>query len=424
AAATDEGLLLSLGPSHSFPLDDVFRYLNPATVRDTLVQAMLDSPIFLTRWRWTAMLALTVPRNRNGRRTPPQIQRMIAEDLLSSVFPDATACLEHVVGAREVPEHPLVTQTIRDCLEEAMDLPRLEGLLGRVLAGEVSLVARDTTEPSPLAAQIVNARVYEFLDDAPLEERRAHAVYTRRALEPSSSNDLAALDESAIQRVRAEAWPGADDPDELHDALLTSGFVTEPEIPAEDRDRWEDLFAQLLADRRAARARIGEKALWVAAERLPELRAAVGDALTIEGSPAMVRGARQDWTAEEALVELLRSRLDVHGPTTVGAIAGWTRDGELGNTPQATEPALLAIENEGRILRGYFTPGGTELEWCDRRLLARIHRYTLDRLRAEIEPVSARDYLRFLFRWQRVDPDARVEGPEGLAAVIEQNAGF
>ncbi|MQA90235.1 MAG: DEAD/DEAH box helicase, partial [Gemmatimonas sp.] len=218
AAATDEGLLLSLGPQHSFPLDEVFRYLNPATLRDTLIQAMLDSPIFQTRWRWVAMLALTIPRTRNGRRTPPQIQRMIAEDLLSSVFPDATACLEHVVGAREIPEHPLVTQTIRDCLEEAMDLPALEAVLQKVLAGELKLVARDTTEPSPLASQIVNARVYEFLDDAPLEERRAQAVYTRRALEPSSSNDLAALDPDAIERVRDEAWPTADDVDELHDA--------------------------------------------------------------------------------------------------------------------------------------------------------------------------------------------------------------
>src|SRR5690606_23528843 len=246
AAATDEGLLLSLGPSHSFPLDDVFRYLNPATVRDTLVQAMLDSPIFLTRWRWTAMLALTVPRSRNGRRTPPQIQRMIAEDLLSSVFPDATACLEHVVGEREVPDHPLVTQTIRDCLEETMDLPALESILSRILAGAFELVARDTTEPSPLASEIVNARIYQFLDDAPLEERRTHAVHTRRALGPSSSNDLAALDTAAIERVREEAWPSADDADELHDALLTSGFILESEALSRGGPHWRVMFDTLM----------------------------------------------------------------------------------------------------------------------------------------------------------------------------------
>ncbi|HEX6133596.1 MAG TPA: DEAD/DEAH box helicase [Longimicrobiales bacterium] len=419
AAATDEGLLLSLGPQHSFPLDEVFRYLNPATVRETLVQAMLDSPIFQTRWRWTAMLALTVPRNRNGRRTPPQIQRMIAEDLLASVFPDATACLEHVVGEREVPDHPLVTQTIRDCLEESMDLPALESILNRILAGELELVARDTTEPSPLASEIVNARVYQFLDDAPLEERRTHAVYTRRALEPSSSNDLAALDLAAIERVRDEAWPGADDPDELHDALLTSGFVLESEASSRGGISWRALFDTLLRDRRTARVSIAGDAAWVAAERLPELRAVLPDA-DIEGDPAAVRGARTDWTAEDARVELLRSRMDVFGPATPQEIAAWLGDAEL----QATELALLALENEGRILRGWFTPDRGALEWCDRRLLARIHRYTLDRLRAEIQPVSPADFMRFLFRWQRTDAGQQAHGAEGLAAVLDQLAGF
>jgi ATP-dependent Lhr-like helicase len=424
AAATDEGVLLSLGPQHSFPLDEVFRYLNPATVRETLVQAMLDSPIFQTRWRWVAMLALAVPRTRNGKRTPPQIQRMISEDLLSSVFPDATACLEHVVGAREVPDHPLVTQAIRDCLEEAMDLPALDAILRRVLAAELRLVARDTTEPSPLASEIVNARVYQFLDDAPLEERRTHAVYTRRALEPSSSNDLAALDSGAIERVRDEAWPTAGDADELHDALLTSGFILESEALTRGGEQWPALFQQLIEDRRATRVRIGARTLWASAERLPELRATQPQLLA-DPLVAAPRGARTDWTADAALVELVRSRMDVFGPATQGEIGAWlSGDAAAVGMADATGIALLALENEGRLLRGYFTPGGTELEWCDRRLLARIHRYTLDRLRAEIEPVSARDFMRFLFRWQRVEPEQRASGADGLAAIIEQCAGF
>ncbi|HUF49798.1 MAG TPA: DEAD/DEAH box helicase [Longimicrobiales bacterium] len=418
AAATDEGLLLSLGPSHSFPLDEVFRYLNPATVRDTLVQAMLDSPIFLTRWRWVAMLALTIPRTRNGRRTPPQIQRMIAEDLLSSVFPDATACLEHVVGEREIPDHPLVTQAIRDCLEEAMDLPALESILRAVLADELTLVARDTTEPSPLASEIVNARVYQFLDDAPLEERRTHAVYTRRALEPSSSNDLAALDVAALDRVRAEAWPDADDADELHDALLTCGFMRETEARALGADHWPALFETLVQNGRAARVHTARDMLWVSTERLPELAAVLSDGVRIEPGQPVPRGIRTDWSADEALVELIRSRMDVCAVSTAQAIASWL------DSPHATDTALLALENEGRILRGYFTPGGTELEWCDRRLLARVHRYTLDRLRAEIEPVHAQDFMRFLFRWQRAEPESRAAGVEGLAGIIEQLAGF
>jgi ATP-dependent Lhr-like helicase len=418
AAATDEGLLLSLGPSHSFPLDEVFRYLNPATVRETLVQAMLDSPIFLTRWRWVAMLALTVPRSRNGRRTPPQIQRMIAEDLLSSVFPDATACLEHVVGEREIPDHPLVTQTIRDCLEEAMDLPMLEAILQSVLAGDFQLVARDTTEPSPLASEIVNARVYQFLDGAPLEERRTHAVYTRRATEPSSSNDLAALDVSAIERVRDEAFPTADTLDELHDALLTAGFLREAEARAPGAAHWPELFTQLVQHGRAARVHVRGGELWISAERLPELRAILSAAARVEPDIAVPRGIRSDWTAEDAFVELLRSRMDVMAVQSAAEIASWF------DTPHSVEQALLALENEGRILRGWFTPGSRVLEWCDRRLLARVHRYTLDRLRAEIQPVHAQDFMRFLFRWQRVEPAVRAEGMDGLAAVLDQLAGF
>jgi ATP-dependent Lhr-like helicase len=418
AAATDEGLLLSLGPSHSFPLDDVFRYLNPATVRETLVQAMLDSPIFQTRWRWVAMLALTVPRTRNGKRTPPQIQRMIAEDLLSSVFPDATACLEHVVGEREVPDHPLVVQTIRDCLEEAMDLPALETILRAVLAGNLQLVARDTTEPSPLASEIVNARVYQFLDGAPLEERRTHAVYTRRATEPSSSNDLAALDVSAIQRVRDEAFPTADTLDELHDALLIAGFLREVEARAVGGADWPVLFEQLVQQRRAARVHTRSGDVWVTAERLPELRAILSEPACVEPDLAAPRGSRIDWTPEEAFVELLRSRMDVMAVQSASAIAGWF------DTPHSIEQALLALENEGRVLRGYFTPGTRELEWCDRRLLARVHRHTLDRLRAEIQPVHAQDFMRFLFRWQRVEPSARAEGVAGVASIIEQLGGF
>jgi ATP-dependent helicase Lhr and Lhr-like helicase len=425
AAATDEGLLLSLGPQHSFPLDDVFRYLNPATVRETLLQAMLDSPIFQTRWRWVAMLALTVPRTRNGKRTPPQIQRMMAEDLLSSVFPDATACLEHVAGAREIPDHPLVNQAIRDCFEEAMDLPRLDAILRRLLAGELTLVARDTTEPSPLASEIVNARVYHFLDGAPLEERRTHAVHTRRALEPSSSNDLGALDIAAIERVRSEAWPTADDADELHDALLTSGFVLETEARARGGDAWPALFADLASDGRAMRAKIGDVSLWIAAERIPELHAAAGpDAVGLESQPAPLPELRTDWTPEEARIELLRARLDVWGPAPVSLIAAWLPARGLDEERKRTETALLALEGEGLILRGYFTPDTEEMEWCDRRLLARIHRYTLDRLRAEIEPVSARDYMRFLIRWQRMEPGHRAAGPDGLASIIDQLGGF
>src|SRR5258705_473470 len=250
AAASEEALVLSLGPMHSFALEEVFRYLNPKTVRETLVQAVLDSPIFETRWRWTTTLALAVPRNRNGAKLPAQIQRMIADELLAAIFPDAAACLDNIQGARELPRHPLVDQAMRDCLEQAMDLPQLVRVLQRVFAGEIRCVAKDTPEPSMFCNEILNSAVYTFLDDAPLEERRTRAVYTRRTTEPRSADDLGALDPAAIERVREEAWPAANTADELHDALLLSGFIRAEEASP----GWRALFDELVAAGRSCDA--------------------------------------------------------------------------------------------------------------------------------------------------------------------------
>jgi ATP-dependent helicase Lhr and Lhr-like helicase len=374
AAATEEGVILSLNSSHSFALEEVFRYLHPNTVRETLVQALLQSPIFETRWRWSTTLSLAVPRNRGGARVPNQLQRMYAEDLLQAVFPDAVACQDNLQGAREIPDHPLVNQALRDALEEAVDLHGLETQLRRLCAGEIRTVAKDTPEPSVLSHELLNSAVYTFLDDAPLEERRTRAVYTRRATEARSADDLGALDPAAIERVRAEAWPVANTADEMYDALMVAGFIQASELAP----HWPALLSEL-----------GERAL------------ARGDA----------------WLAYERKdddpVEILASRLEVLGPVT---------EREL-KIPDA-ETALLQLEGQGRILRGRFTPGATQVEWCDRRLLARIHRYTLNRLRAEIEPVSAGDFMRFLLHWQHVAGEDQVKGAEGLAAVIEQLEGF
>ncbi|HEU5207873.1 MAG TPA: DEAD/DEAH box helicase [Longimicrobiales bacterium] len=412
AVATEEGVLLSLGPTHSFPLEDVFRYLNPETVRETLIQAMLDSPIFETRWRWNSTISLAVRRNSNGRKVPAQLQRMDAEDLLTAVFPDATACFENIQGEREVPSHPLVDQAIRDCLEEAMDLPHLVEVLKAIRADELTLVARDTPEPSTLAAELVNARVYQFLDDAPLEERRTLAVQTRRATEPSSANDLGALDADAIERVRAEAWPYARDVDELQDALVSAGVIVESEAPAE----WGPLFERLVTTGRATRCVPidGAPTYWLAVERLPEARTLWPD-LRCAPDLTVPPSLEREWPREEAAREIVRSRTEVSGPVTIPGLAIL-----LALDENTVEGALLALEAEGRVLRGRFTPGLDVLEWCDRRLLARIHRYTLNRLRAEIRPVSLAEYMRFLFRWQRVDGEHRARGVEGLAAVLEQ----
>jgi ATP-dependent Lhr-like helicase len=348
---------------------------------------------------------------------------------MASVFPDAAACLENVPGEREIPDHPLVKQTVRDCLEEAMDYDALARVLASIHQGGLTLVSRDTPEPSPLAHEILNARPYAFLDDAPLEERRAHAVYTRRASEPSSAADLGALDPDAIDRVRDEARPDPRDADELHDALLTAACLTD-----EEAERIApDLFRQLVAAARATRLHVpnheAEASLWIAAERLPEA-AAVHPQLAIESQvqPPASRAARI-WTRDEALVEVVRGRLTIVGPTTAEAMARSVAVPEMD-----VHQALLALEAEGVVLRGTFDTRiasrldagapPAPVQWCDRRLLARIHRYTLNRLRAEIEPVAPADYMRFLFTWQHVDGPARLSGLDGLRAVIAGLDGF
>jgi ATP-dependent helicase Lhr and Lhr-like helicase len=431
AAATEDAILLSLGPQHSFPLADVFRYLHPATAREVLVQAFLDAPVWQTRWRWNTTIALAVPRSRNGKKVPPQLQRTLADDLMAAVFPDAAACFENIGGDRKIPDHPLVNQAVRDCLEEAMDFNGLAQVLTRIHAGEIELVARDTVEPSPLSHGILNAAPYAFLDDAPLEERRTNAVYTRRAGDVNGANELGALDPAAIVRVRDEERPDPRDADELHDALLTAGFLTGEEAAEIDRD----LFETLAASRRAALVRVipsevegspahGERrrlsegdpstslgvTLWIAAERLPELQAIH----SIRTNLAAPSSRNRAWTREEALVELIRGRMTIVGPTTADALAR-----SLG--VESVDAALVALENEGTILRGTFSGPN---EWCDRRLLARIHRYTIVRLRAEIEPVNAAAFQRFLFAWQHVTPSAHLSGIEGLQALIGQLDGY
>ena len=435
AAATEDAIVLSLSESHSFALDEVCRYLAPETVREVLTQALLDAPMFNVRWRWNANVSLAVPRFRSGSKVPANIQRMQAEDLVAAVFPDQIACAENLAGAREIPDHPLVEQTIADALTEAMDIDGLEALVARLSAGEIRVVARDLAEPSPLAAEVLDARPYAFLDDAPLEERRARAVTMRRSLDPESAADIGRLDASAIDRVREEAWPEAATPDEAHDALVVLGFATATEaatgrpagtgsaerpLPGGERAGWSNHLHALTASGRATRfhASPGGPVLWCAAERLALLEAALG-AGCAEPPLALPEVLRDAPERDAARVELLRARLGCLGPISAADMA---RD--LGLGPAEVEGALAALEAEGSVLRGRFTPGAASLEWCERRLLARIHRYTLGRLRREIEPASRAELARFLFEWQRVRPDDRRHGVESLAAVIAELEGF
>jgi ATP-dependent helicase Lhr and Lhr-like helicase len=397
AAATEDHIVLSLTESHSFELADSARYLHSNTVRQVLVQALCAAPMFEVRWRWVAGISLALPRFRGGKKIPPQIARMNAEDLLASVFPDQVACAENLPGEIEVPDHPLVKQTMRDCLEEAMDVDAFVEVLEGLESGAIRVIARDLTEPSPLALEALNARPYAYLDDAPLEERRTQAVMARRWIDAASASDLGRLDAQAIARVREEAWPDAGTADELSDALSWLTFITDAEV---QRSGWRPLIEALAKDGRVLSATTADhKTVWVAPERA---------ALFVPHVPQ----------SDEALVDIVRGRLEGLGPVTVSAVAA-----SLDLSPSSVLPAFAALEAEGFALRGRFTDS-LEEEWCERRLLARIHRYTVKRLRADIEPVQAKDFLRFLFDWQRVLPEARMQGSDAVAAVVAQLEGF
>ena len=431
AAATDNGLVISLGEKHSFPLDSVFSYLHSNSVREVLIQAVLLAPMFATRWRWNASRSLALLRFSKGKKVPPQIQRMKAEDLLAAVFPDAIACQENLTGeraARRIPDHPLVQETMRDCLTEAMDIEGLEELLRRIESGAVRCVAIETPTPSPFSHEILNANPYAFLDDAPLEERRARAVELRRTLPTELAGEIGALDPAAIEEVTRESWPVVRDADELHDALLT--LVWFPEATAAD---WAAFLPALVESGCAVSIQMegeGREAKgWVATEyreRIEKLWAGSGDEPTLD---AIVQG----W-------------MESIGPATTDELA--TR---LQLPVDQVSGAMVRLEAQGQVLRGRFRPDGQARgegrgargeqkvpsylpraagllpapeEWCHRRLLARIHRLTIGKLRKEVEPVTAAEFMRFLFQWQHAASGARQHGEAGLLEVIKQLAGF
>ena len=414
AAATDNGINISLSEQHAFPLELVFEFLHSQSVEQVLKQALLAAPMFTVRWRWNLARSLAVLRFSGGRKVPPPIQRMRAEDMLAAVFPDQAACAENLSGEVRIPDHPVVAETIDNCLHEAMDLPGLKRLIEAIEQSRVRTVAVDTAEPSPFCYEILNANPYAFLDDAPLEERRARAVQMRRALTAEMVEGPGALDAEAIALVADEAWPTVRDADELHDALLT--LVALPPAP-----EWEEFFADLIAQRRATRLRVGDAEFWVAAERLLLARSAYPDA---EMGPRIAAAAPSrplPSSKEAAAAEILRGWLDSSGPTTAAELSQ-----RLAIEERAVEAALLQLESEGQVLRGRFSPGlaAGETEWANRRLLARIHRLTLGRLRREIEPVSTADFMRYLCRWQRVASGTRLYGIEGMLQVIRQLEGY
>ncbi len=410
AAASDDAILLSLGPQHSFPLERVPKFLASGTVEEVVRQAVLTSPMFAARWRWNLNTSLTVLRMRGGKKNPPAIQRMEADDLMAAVFPTLAACQENVApGPMEIPDQVLVRQTLTDCLHEAMDIAGLKALVSGIEGGRINVVVRDTTEPSVLAHEILNGRPFTFLDDAPLEERRSRAVPLRRGL-PVQPHELARLDTAAIERVADQVKPDPRDPDELHDVLMS--LVAVRQEPA-----WTDWFTALGRARRVVRIAAPDGELWAAVERLPEIEALYPGAAI---SPAAAeRGTKGPADEDAAAALLLRGHLECRGPSTIAALSEAT-----GLRASLVAVGLAVLEQEGFAISGRFTGPEADEEYCARRLLARIHGYTRDRRRREIEPVTARDFMRFLLRWQHVAAGTRREGRFGLASVIEQLQGF
>ncbi|MGH8069725.1 MAG: DEAD/DEAH box helicase [Candidatus Entotheonellia bacterium] len=423
AAATDDGIVLSLGAQHSFPLENVFAMVRATTLERDLIQAALAAPMFENRWRWNSTRALTILRHQGGKRVPVAIQRMRAQDLLAAVFPAQLACQDNHTGPIDPPDHPLVNETIANCLHEAMDIDGLRGLLETIEQGKIRTLAIDTPLPSPMTHEILNANPYAYLDDAPLEERRARAVSLRRT-DPDLAKGIGALDQAAIDEVCAQAWPDVRDAEECHDILLSIGI-----LPLDDAHIWQLYAHDLMQDGRATLARWHLNgtphtySAYVAAERLPLVRLAIPDVVCQPAlePPALRSRSKDELSAEDALRMIVHGWMECLGPTTVPALAA-----RLGIAERRIEAAMLALEANGTVLRGHFMPGqrsATE-EWCERGLLSRIHRLTIGRLRREIEPVSAADFLRFLLRWQHVQPGTQLHGRAGLLQVIGQLQGL
>ncbi|MGC9994552.1 MAG: DEAD/DEAH box helicase [Terriglobia bacterium] len=441
AAATEDGLNISLGEQHSFPLADVFHFLLPQSAAPVLEQAALVSPIFATRWRWDSTRALALPRFRNGKKVPIQIQRMRADDLLAAVFPDAAACQDNIEGDIRIPDHPLIREVMKDVLTEALDLEGLKRVLRGIGDGSIRCLAVDTPAPSQFSHEILNANPYAYLDDAPIEERRARAVSLRRVMPETVLTDIGRLDPAAIAQVREEAWPDVRDADELNEVLQV--FVALPEnfvppvaqalVPvheglSEDANAqarvpvllvaaaWGEVFGQLVANKRAARARVGGSILWVAAEKIKAFSTLFPEAqfetwLTEVDGPVPSR--------DDAVLQLVRGWMEHSGPVEVACLAQ-----TVGLPAADIEAAMLRLEAEGRVLRGHFTAAATAAEWCDRRLLARIHRLTLGALRREIQPVTRAQFMRWLLRWQHLAPGTQANAERGVLEVIRQLQGF
>ena len=421
ATATDNGINISLAEQHSFPLADVFQFLTTETVTELLEQASLASPIFKARFRWDATRSLQLLRFQKGKKVAPQVQRTRAEDLLASVFPQAAACFENIEGDIQIPDHPLIREVMKDVLGEAMDLAGLIDVLAKIRSGHIRCLAVDSTVPSVFSHGLLNANPYAFLDDAPAEERRARAVNMRGMVPDKLLGQVGRLDPEAIRAVREECWPDIRDEHELHDLLYSLVIVPASLLDHPAAGGWRPLFERLTSQQRAQFAPSG---FLVAAERSSDL-----DSL---------RGSQPD---AALLQKALHAWLGILGPQTTLAIASF-----LQVAPSPVFNALVAMESQGTLLRGEFErassndasdhreqalqndPQGPQpqwqIEWCERRILQRIHKRTIHTLRKQIEPVAPATYMQWLLGWQHLAPQTQLTGEEGVLDALRKLEGF
>ena len=422
AAATDNGLNISLAEQHSFPLSDVFDFLTEQTVTELLEQASLDSPIFRARWRWDAGRSLQLLRFYNGKRIAPQVQRTRSDDLLASVFPQVAACQENIEGDIQIPNHPLIKEVMKDVLTEAMDLAGLISLLAGMRTGAIRCLAIDTTTPSVFAHELLNANPYAYLDDAPLEERRARAVSLRGMVPDKLLGEAGRLDPSAIATLRDECWPDVRDEHEMHDLLCCLVVVPVEIEHCAGATHWPVFFERLEAQGRATVAEHGGHQYMVAAERVSHLRLLWPDVSV--HSELVCPAETKELVAGDVVRKTVQGWMGLLGPVT-----SCTLGVRLGMEPSAVWATMLLLEMQGTILRGVFEGRGAaaddiNVEWCERRLLQRIHKRTLAGLRKQIEPVTPAVYMQWLLRWQKVAPRTQLSGEAGVLEALRLLEGF
>jgi len=456
AAATDNGLNICLAEQHSFPLSDVFHFLTAETVTELLEQASLAAPVFKTRWRWDASRSLQLLRFQKGKKVAPQVQRIRSDDLLASVFPQAAACFENIEGDIQIPDHPLVEEVMRDVLQEAMDLEGLRNVLRAMHEGSIRCVAVDTTTPSAFAHELVNANPFAFLDDAGLEERRARAVQMRGVVPDALLGEAGRLSPGAIAEVREEIWPDIRDEHELHDLLCALVIVPDELLARENAQSWDLFLERLVQTGRAQHVRRADcsptrankglewgtqgqgRGYWVAAERARWCQTLWPE---VDFSVEMWKDGSNSPQISDILAKTCQGWLQIIGPTTSGAFAAL-----LGLETQEIWQQMLRLESAGTVLRGVFerpieakpaSPGPPleglagqaqiadgEVEWCERRILQRIHKRTLHALRRQIEPVTPAAYLRFLLDWQHLGERRQLTGEQGLLEALRGLEGF